>query len=185
MSEFSHVDYMNGVSEEFGRREASRMKSVLARMPFCALGTSPIETMFGCALYIEMESRLDVWAGVEESAFSVIPNDKIEDFVLAPVQGIYAAHQVQVGQYRVDFVVALRSLDFGTGFFAVELDGHDFHEKTKEQASRDKARDRYLQSRGIAVFRFTGSEVWKDPAGCASSLLDDAFAAMAARNTDK
>ena len=27
----------------------------------------------------------------------------------------------------------------------MELDGHDFHEKTKEQASGDKRRDRYPQ----------------------------------------
>ena len=46
---------------------------------------------------------------------------------------------------------------------AVELDGHDFHEKTKEQAQRDKEKDRWLQSQGWIVARFTGSEVWNDP----------------------
>lgn len=48
-------------------------------------------------------------------------------------------------------------------FLVVELDGHDFHERTKEQARRDKSRDRELQMLGCDVFRFTGSEVWKEP----------------------
>jgi len=46
---------------------------------------------------------------------------------------------------------------------AVELDGHDYHEKTKEQAKRDKEKDRILQTHGYLVARFTGSEVYKDP----------------------
>lgn len=47
---------------------------------------------------------------------------------------------------------------------AVELDGHDFHERTKEQASRDKRRDRVLAANGWSVLRFTGSDVYRDPA---------------------
>jgi hypothetical protein len=46
---------------------------------------------------------------------------------------------------------------------AIELDGHDFHERTKEQASRDKARDRALVADGWRVMRFTGSDVHDDP----------------------
>jgi hypothetical protein len=41
-----------------------------------------------------------------------------------------------------------------------EVDGHDFHERTKEQAQRDKTRDRDLQAAGFTVFRFTGREVY-------------------------
>lgn len=46
---------------------------------------------------------------------------------------------------------------------AVELDGHDFHERTKEQAERDKRRDRSLLSMGWTTIRFTGSEVVRSP----------------------
>jgi hypothetical protein len=45
---------------------------------------------------------------------------------------------------------------------ALECDGHDFHERTKEQAERDRKRDRDLQSAGFTVLRFTGSEIWRD-----------------------
>lgn len=51
--------------------------------------------------------------------------------------------------------------------FAIELDGHDFHERTKEQAAKDKSRDRLLQTAGWKTLRFTGSEVFKSPFKCA------------------
>jgi len=53
----------------------------------------------------------------------------------------------------------------------VECDGHDFHEKTKEQASKDKKRDIYLQELGFRVYRFTGSDIWKDPYACAETAI--------------
>lgn len=60
-------------------------------------------------------------------------------------------------------------------FIAIECDGHEFHEKTKEQAQKDKSKDRFLSSKGLAVFRFTGSEITKNPDKCADeidSMLD-------------
>lgn len=48
----------------------------------------------------------------------------------------------------------------------VELDGHDFHERTPEQAQSDKSRDRALQALGWHVLRFTGREVLRDPERC-------------------
>jgi very-short-patch-repair endonuclease len=52
----------------------------------------------------------------------------------------------------------------------VECDGHDFHERTKEQAQRDKSRDRYLQANGWRVLRFTGSEIHRTPEKCADEI---------------
>lgn len=52
----------------------------------------------------------------------------------------------------------------------VECDGHDFHERTKEQAIRDRARDRAFQAAGIPVFRFTGSEIYNNPFACAREV---------------
>ena len=71
------------------------------------------------------------------------------------------SYQVKVGKYTVDFVLCM--LESGTTKIAVELDGHDFHEKTKEQAAHDKAKDRFLQAKGYHVARFTGAEVFRDP----------------------
>lgn len=41
----------------------------------------------------------------------------------------------------------------------VECDSHDFYERTKEQASKDKERDRALQSVSFLVFRFSGADI--------------------------
>lgn len=53
----------------------------------------------------------------------------------------------------------------------IECDGHDFHERTKKQAARDRKRDRTAQHHGIPVLRFTGSELWADAWGCAIEVI--------------
>lgn len=83
--------------------------------------------------------------------------------------------QVKIGQYRVDFVaqtcVSYGNISPKLEYLAVECDGHEFHEKTKLQATRDKARDRYLVGKQIPVMRFTGSEIWEDPMECAGQIV--------------
>lgn len=74
---------------------------------------------------------------------------------------------VRVGdtRYRLDIGMDYQSVTWSRAhvFVAIECDGHDFHEKTKEQAERDKRRDRDLQSIGWVIARFTGSEIVRDP----------------------
>lgn len=79
--------------------------------------------------------------------------------------------QVHIGSARVDFFVSYRTAD-GLSGIVVECDGHDFHEKTKEQAARDKARDRAIAKHGYQVLRYTGSEIWADPCACALEVLN-------------
>jgi len=72
-------------------------------------------------------------------------------------------------KYRVDFLllVEINNKEFK---YVIECDGHDFHEKTKEQALKDKKRDRTLMFNDYQVMRFTGSEIWADPAFCAFDI---------------
>jgi very-short-patch-repair endonuclease len=77
------------------------------------------------------------------------------------------------GKFRVDFLIALLDApNKDVVDLVVECDGHDFHERTKEQAARDKARDRSLKRAGHDVIRFTGSEIWRDPDKCATEAWD-------------
>jgi very-short-patch-repair endonuclease len=89
-------------------------------------------------------------------------------------QGLVTTHstwieiepQSQQGDFRIDFVISQRRRQ-GDGStvearLAIECDGYEFHERTAEQARRDRRRDRELQSRDIAVFRYLGSDVWRD-----------------------
>jgi very-short-patch-repair endonuclease len=84
--------------------------------------------------------------------------------------------QAHVLDYRVDFLI--HALDHSVypdikwRRLVVECDGHNFHERTKEQAAKDRARDRDLSQHDFDVFRFTGSEIWKDPMGCANQVDD-------------
>lgn len=72
--------------------------------------------------------------------------------------------------YRLDFALFYeRNWGEEEIKIAIECDGHDFHEKTREQARRDKARDRYLQSKGWVIARYTGSEIVKD----AEAIVDE------------
>ncbi len=54
----------------------------------------------------------------------------------------------------------------------MECDGHDFHERTKEQAQRDKARDRDLQMAGWQIARFTGAEIARSPQKVADKVYE-------------
>ena len=71
-------------------------------------------------------------------------------------------------QYRADFFVTRPGRESG---FIVECDGHAFHEKTKEQAARDKQRDRWFLSQGYPTMRFTGSEIFNQVGRCADEVL--------------
>lgn len=81
--------------------------------------------------------------------------------------------QAQIDNRRVDFLFS--SYHYSESkwrYLLVECDGHDFHERTKEQASRDKSKDRTAVLAGYDCFRFTGSEIWRDPWGCAKQVTD-------------
>lgn len=71
-------------------------------------------------------------------------------------------------QYRAldwpaDFVLGTISATGRKCFAIIECDGHDFHERTKEQAARDRDRDRPVQEMGWRIMRFTGSELYREP----------------------
>lgn len=125
---------------------------------------SPIESTLFAALY-----GMGILAG-ELVCDAAVPSGYLE----AQAAGSFVIHfspQVEVGDYRVDFLFAVPTLRHGVALLAVECDGHDFHEKTKEQAARDKSRDRDLTELGVRVLRFTGAEIWRDPLRCAGDVM--------------
>lgn len=83
--------------------------------------------------------------------------------------------QKQIGPYRVDFL--LESGECPGVNLVVECDGHDFHERTKEQAARDRSRDRDLQAKGYIILRFTGSEIYRDAWKCAEEVQQQIYSA--------
>lgn len=73
--------------------------------------------------------------------------------------------------YRVDIYIEFTDSNNKKHKIVVECDGHEYHEKTKEQAQRDKQRDRDFLSQGILTLRFTGSEIWKNPKKCVEEIF--------------
>ena len=65
--------------------------------------------------------------------------------------------QVQIGDHRVDFLI--------DGRLAVECDGAAYHDPES-----DRSRDRALAAMGVRVLRLSGSEIYRNVAGCITQI---------------
>jgi very-short-patch-repair endonuclease len=97
--------------------------------------------------------------------------------------GFFLLPQYEIGAYRVDFLMGHSGREGNRGFdlrkcVVIECDGHDWHERTKEQAARDKKRDRFLLRNVGSVIHFTGSEIYRDVSAC----MGEAIAALGVTN---
>jgi len=120
---------------------------------------SPIEILLGAALLF-----YDKFNGLPGYPLALAAQDEQwppgqEHRLLIP--------QYKFEEYRIDWVYR-----DGPNLTFIECDGHDFHERTKDQASRDKQRDRTIQAAGHPILRFTGSEIHKDALYCAAQISE-------------
>lgn len=126
---------------------------------------SPIERMLLAAL---------IYALNHESSHEVHAYSrpfKVQKQPFAPFEGIFFCPQGRVGAFRSDFLFRIVGTrvngELIDKWLAVECDGHDFHERTKEQARRDRSRDREMTALGVTVMRFTGQEIHRSAEDCA------------------
>lgn len=135
---------------------------------------SPIEQLMAVGLLFVMRSR-DYYGGYGgwNEIFPIMPDMRLETHLprWPGGYGIQIYPQFGIGIYQADFFVDFLNERKQRVFGVIECDGHDFHERTKAQAAHDKARDRYFQSLGLIVLRYTGSEIHGDPLGVALSAL--------------
>lgn len=105
-----------------------------------------------------------------------------EAFVRASVNASYILSGLS---YRLDFAITLYDDESESWDLIadIETDGHDFHERTKEQAKADRSRDRAMTKHGVSVVRFTGAEVYADAIGCAEEVNDIVAAEVQRRTT--
>lgn len=127
---------------------------------------SPMERMFFLGAFGgKSPARVKEWSGDACRVATVLGLD----VVIAAQYKVYGDDEFEddsIPFARVDFLVNVPGYAGMGSRLAIEIDGHDFHEKTKEQAARDKARDRKITKQGLCVLRFTGSEVFADAAAC-------------------
>ncbi len=133
-----------------------KLKTYLNDFLFILQGTeSPIERLFAINLvYMFRQSTL-------KTKYEIADIDSQSTLVMESEK-----------EYRVDFLVHLADPVFRNVSFVIECDGHEFHEKTKEQVRKDKERERDLQRNGYFVIRFSGSEIHKNPMKCAVEAIE-------------
>lgn len=128
---------------------------------------SPIEAqMVSALLWMDMD-----WAGLPEADPGSLFDSK--EVATKNHADCFITPQATIGSYRADILFWFRC-GRARGGVVIECDGHEFHEKSKEQAARDKRRDREILTAGFPVMRFTGSEIYRDPVGCAEQVKDAA-----------
>ena len=159
---------------------ASRIES--AGKPYASrLLESPAEARFLCGLLLFAKDALGVVvrpSGANEP-LSLMPGGMAwmcEQHILTLWCrrcgfGFAVFSQFPISGYRADFVLGCRG-----AAMVVEVDGHDWHERTKGQAARDRERDRAMLAIGYPVVRFTGSQLHEDPAECARRSVETFYA---------
>lgn len=124
-----------------------------------AVCESPIEVQLGAALCVGAGRSADQYA-------------RCQMVVGLPAHPIHPKQWMLIPQftwekYRIDFALFTQ---LPHPIF-IECDGHDFHERTKEQAQHDREKDRAIQAAGIPILRFTGSEIHRRPVYCAGQVV--------------
>ena len=117
--------------------------------------TSPIEQAFLSGA-VEAARAMSVALEVVVRLPAELPHGR----VLIVPQFVIVGH-------KTDFLVA--SGDQG---IVVECDGKRFHRR-EAVVAHDRALDRAMQRAGVRVYRFSGEELWKNPTGCAETVIAD------------
>jgi len=119
---------------------------------------SPIEKLFYFVLNIII--------------FHKFSSTKREFYMYLSVSPQYEIERANGKKYRVDFYIEHHSMKEGTLGLIVECDGHDFHEKTKEQVAYRNDRDMELKKLGYDVIHLSGSQIYNEPFKYARQVLE-------------
>ena len=128
---------------------------------------SPIEELMLYSLVVAAQDEVENIGFVVNGCGFGDSDNGLDFIVIEP--------QAKIENYRADFLLTFKSSEPGfekVRQLVVECDGYNFHDKTKQQASRDKERDREMKKLGYDVFRFTGSDIWSDALSCAKEAID-------------
>lgn len=170
------IDFLKKTSEEYGEMNKSNFIDDM-RNHILEMGLkSPIEDIF----YIAMANRcaqLDI--PLDQDPYPHIINYFNTGPLPDPVYGLYTESQHSIGKYKVDFLITYQ-LHNRNKSIVVELDGHEFHDKDKKQRSYEKARDRFILSKGYKIFHFTGSDVVRSP----YSVIDEVLTSIGALSVE-
>jgi very-short-patch-repair endonuclease len=133
---------------------------------------SPPELILGMALFERLSTYYEKWQ------CWIYSQEEYGELLWAPDlknrRGSFAivpqlAYEV-VG--RVDFAIFIPGLTHNVPIVVLECDGHQFHERTVQQASKDRKRDRDFLKYGIPILRFTGTDIVRQSAELAEEIAE-------------
>jgi very-short-patch-repair endonuclease len=157
--------FLNKCSEAVGNHE----NEMFNQDNWCFVLDNEVRSPIEQILYFAFETLRYVNGYVKDEPQET-PNGPI-------IVGAGMTPQFKIGEYRVDFLAVYggypRHKDW-TQYkkeVVVECDSQEFHERTESERRYEKKRDRYLQSRGYKVFRFTGKEIKDKPFETAAEIL--------------
>ena len=165
------MDPLSALREELAAMSAACTRDRLDFLYGYGFVKSPIEALFLWGLICASWGR-------ELSVLVVPPEDSFCGREVWPHAGELSENpplriecQPLIAKLLPDFRITF--VDCGlVASVLVECDGHDFHDRTKEQVSRDKKRDRRLMREGSGLLRFAGSELHRHAKACAHEVLD-------------
>ena len=114
---------------------------------------SPIERLF----YVAIQKNARDYGYISgDGSFDITPQREIEFLDK---------------KYRVDFSISYFDGEKRLFEIFVELNGHAYHNLSKEKVTADRKRERALQNRCDRVMIFTGSEIFEDADLCALEVV--------------
>lgn len=119
-----------------------------------------------CQIFIDKDYSTDdeLVMNIPTKMYRICPDFDDYDF------SVCLKKQYSKGPYIVDFALVSQVMPFID--LGIEIDGHEWHEKNKEQAARDKRRDRELLLMNMPIVRFTGSEIYTNSQKCIIEALN-------------
>ena len=122
---------------------------------FATIKTKASEEDWGCVYDDYVAFNLII-----ESVFDFIGKSQI---LILP-----QTKEFTIDGYRPDFTIVAE----GCTNFIIEIDGYEWHEKSKEQAITDRKKDRAYLKNGYIPIRFLGSEVFHNVNDCIKEMIE-------------
>lgn len=156
--------YIHGSEADVGDFKPVSLGGVFAKVvdraaaSFLASGSadSPIETMLGAAVILIFRD-----AG---KPLMLCTNEELDK----ARKGLLFVPQFKWSIYRSDWAIFNPKT---SGALVLECDGKDFH-SSADQMAHDQKKDAAAHDRGYLTMRFTGSQIHRDPDGCAKKIYD-------------
>ena len=154
----SSLNRISSADETYG----SVMESYIIA-PFCE---SPIEIRFGSRLSESLRQMADV---ILNMGYAILPQNSDFSF---PRQFLVLHPQFCLGKFRYDFAIHISTEEMPESL--IECDGKAFH-STPEQRKNDNRKDDLAAEIGIKLFRFSGSEIYRQVDWCVAQTLVPLF----------